>query len=507
MKKITLYSTMTAIVCALSLIGCTDKFDELNTNPDAVTKAPPSMLATQVILNITKFSGRDGMAYFEDQALVKYVGMGSQKVPNQYNQINRGWFGLTSFPTIDKMLEMANGNPQVDSYKALAKFARATTFWGGISNLGDIPYTEANLGAIGNFKPKYDTQETVLIGILNELKEAETLFAKGINFDGDPTPFAGNAVKWRRATNAFALKILMSASKKESVASVDIKKRFQDIVNAGYILDPATGYLGLVYNTVQLHPIYGNRNLYYNSAMVSSLVVDALKNLNDNRLFYFADPSPEKIASGSKEGEMGAYVGCDVAMDYAEFASNTLKKKYSSINGRYYDNGQCEPRVILSYAEQQLILAEARVRGWITNGTAKDYYESAVKSVLAFYMATPSATAHGKAITQSYIDSYFTGSAAFAATTDEQYKQIWMQRYLIGFMQPQSAFFEYRRCKYPDFPINPTTNLNPGIGGGIPMRYNYPDAEYSYNLQNMKDALDRQWAGVDDVNNVMWLLK
>lgn len=507
MKKKILHKLMVIILGIIIFTGCTDNFDDLNTNPDSITKAPPSMLATSVILNFAKFNGRDAMAYFEDQCLVKYVGMGSQKVPNQYNQINRGWFGVTALPTINKMVEMAEGNPQADSYKALAKFARAILFWGGISNFGDIPYSEAGLGSEGNFKPKYDSQEAVLLGILNELKEAETLFAKGINFDGDPTPYAGNAAKWRRAVNAYTLKILMSASKKADTPSLEIKKRFQDIVNSGFILENSTGYLGLVYNTVQLHPIYNNRNLYYNSAMISALVVDELKKNNDYRLFYFADPAPVKTAAGLKEGEMEAYVGCDVSMDYAEFAANTLKKMYSPINGRYYDNGQSEPRAILSFAEQQLILAEARILGWISNSTAKDYYESGVKAALAFYMATPAAAAHGKPITQAYIDSYFTGPAAFAATSADQLKQIWMQRYLLGYMQPQSSFFEYRRTRYPEFPINPTTNLNPGIGGGYPMRYNYPDAEYSYNLDNLKSALQSQWTGVDDTNNIMWILK
>lgn len=44
--------------------------------------------------------------------------------------------------------------------------------------------------------------------------------------------------------------------------------------------------------------------------------------------------------------------------------------------------------MMVTYAEQQLILSEARIRGWITTGTAQNYYESGVKSALAAVMAT-----------------------------------------------------------------------------------------------------------------------
>jgi len=506
MKKIIHYNILAAFILGLFLIGCTDNFDELNTNPNSVTQAPPSMLATQVILNMTKFGGRDAMAYLEGQCLTKYVGLGVTKVANQYNQLGRGYFGLTSLPTIAEMIKASEGNPQKDSYLALAKFARANMFWAGTTSLGDIPYTEAGLGADGNFKPKYDTQETVVLGILNELKEADALFAKGIKFDGDPTPLAGDATKWRKVVNAYTLRVLVALSKKVDVASLDVKKRVQDIVTAGNLLDDKT-YLGLVYNDVQNHPMYNNRNLYYNSAMLSSLVVNHLKKLNDYRLFYFADPSPSKISTGLKEDQMDAYVGMDIEVEFAINQANNLKKLYASLNGRYYDVKASEPRVIIGYSEQQFALAEARIRGWITTGTAKDYYESGVKAALAFYKATDATKAHNKPITDTYINSYFTGEAAFASTTDAQLKQIWLQRYLLGFMQPESELYNYRLNKYPDFPINPATNLNPGIGGGFPMRNMYPDAEYSYNLDNLKSALDKQWSGSDDTNNIMWILK
>ena len=167
-----------------------------------------------------------------------------------------------------------------------------------------------------------------------------------------------------------------------------------------------------------------------------------------------------------------------------------------------------EPRMMMTYAEQQLILAEARIRGWITTGTAQNYYETGVKSALAAMMATKASYAHGKAIDQAYIDGYFTGEAAFKASTDDQLKQIWLQRWMLSFMQDAThAYYEFRRTGYPVFPLNPATNLNQNNVNGFPMRWLYPGSETNTNRENLIIALDRQYDGYDEVNKVMWLLK
>jgi len=163
--------------------------------------------------------------------------------------------------------------------------------------------------------------------------------------------------------------------------------------------------------------------------------MDNLKNLNDRRLFYYAEPAAAKISAGKAQSDTAAYVGVDVSMDYAAMNAGHSASKYSLLNKRYLTEAACEPRMLLTYGEQQLILAEARVRGWITTETAQTYYQQGVKSALAAIMATKSTYAHTKPIDQTYIDNYFTGEAAFKTSVDDQLKQIWMQRYFLNFMQ------------------------------------------------------------------------
>lgn len=490
-------------------VSC-DNFDEINTNPDSATNPSPSMICTSVILKNIKFNGRDAMAFLDPNLLSKYVGYSNEnQKASQYNNIGSGDFGaMTILPNIDKMIAGSAGSAMENSYKGIGKFSRAYMFYYLTMQMGDIPYSESNKGQSGVFRPKYDSQEKVFIGILDELKEADAFFENGVAFTGDPTPYNGDPVKWRRASNAFALKVLMSLSKKADVPSLNLKKRFTDIVESGKLLESGTGFLGLVYSTINAHPMSGTNNLFTSRTDISNVLIDNLKALNDRRLFYAADPSAKQIKAGLTESNPAAYVGVDPSTDYATMSALHLTGAYSLLNSRYLKEVDSEPRMMVTYAEQQLILSEARIRGWITTGTAQNYYETGVKSALTAVMATKASYAHGMAITQAYIDSYFTGEAAFKATAENQLKQIWLQRYLLNFMQDATqSFFEFRRTGYPVLPINPATNLNLNNVNAIPVRWLYPGSETNSNRENLVDALNKQYDGYDEVNKAMWILK
>ncbi|GBU08331.1 hypothetical protein AwDysgo_16620 [Bacteroidales bacterium] len=509
MKNINKYIVLGS-ACFLSIFASCNNFDDFNTNPDTTTEVSARLLCTDVILSVTKFGGRDAKAYISDNAFPKYVGYANEgQLGTQYNTIGGGSFAsMTMLPNIDKMLAYAKGDAREESYKGIAKFARASMFYRLTMEMGDIPYSQTNGGADGRYHPAYDSQESVLTGILEELKEADQHFAKGTTFAGDPTPYNGDPAKWRRASNSLALKILMTLSSKQDNASLNIKARFAEVVDANYLLEASTGYLGLIYSSQNRHPLSGTSDQFTSRTILSSLLVDELKNLNDRRLFYFAEPSGAEITGGKLPSDKEAYVGVDVAMDYADMNTGHSANKYSQLNKRYLTEDACEPRMLLTYAEQQLILAEANVRGWISQEAAQTYYEQGIKSALANIMSTKAIYAHGMPIDQAYIDSYLSGSAAFAATEAEQLQQIWMQRYILNFMQySQSSYFEYRRTGYPVFPINPATSMNENSRNGVPMRWLYPSSETDYNREMLSEALDRQYEGYDEINKLMWLLK
>ena len=93
----------------------------------------------------------------------------------------------------------------------------------------------------------------------------------------------------------------MTLSKKEGVASLNVKNRFAEIVQAGYLLEANTGFFGLNYSTQNKHPLSGTSNLFTSRTIISSLLMDNLKKLNDRRLFYYADPAASKISAWDAE--------------------------------------------------------------------------------------------------------------------------------------------------------------------------------------------------------------
>ena len=104
-----------------------------------------------------------------------------------------------------------------------------------------------------------------------------------------------------------------------------------------------------------------------------------------------------------------------------------------SLLPRYYQTPTNEPMVLLGYVEQQLILAEAVVRGWI-QGDDKIYYESAVKASFEFYQKY--AVSVADYLTQDAAAEYLRNDkVAYSSSlsTDEKIERIIMQKYLPTF--------------------------------------------------------------------------
>ncbi len=238
--------------------------------------------------------------------------------------------------------------------------------------------------------------------------------------------------------------------------------------------------------------------------MLGSFVVDKLKALNDYRLFYYAAPYENATAAAD---QMEAYRGVDVTLDFTGINTAYNSRDYSLLNKRYVQQKASEPLVLVGYAEQCLLIAEAIERGWVS-GTSQTYYENGVKAALAFVMGLDASTV-GKAVTQDYIDGYFTGEAAYKSSSADRLRQIWDQKYLMTFLQDcDNAYFEYRRTGWPQLPIDPSTSLNVNAPDKLPVRWMYPSTEETTNKNNLLEALNRQFGNeADEINGLMWVLK
>lgn len=491
--------------------GCS-KFDDINTNPDKPSAAKSGWFATNMLTTITQSTAMRTTGFKQPYNLSKYVLWTELQASLQYNNLDRVSFSNKFMPlkNIEPMVNNATDEGQRNGYRALGHFLRAWQFFQTTMRVGDIPYTEAIQGDKGITKPKYDLQRDVFKGILTELDEADKLFATATNIEGDFI-YSGDVGKWRRLSNSFQLYVLMNLYKKTADTELNVVNKFKEVAqrplmrdfgdNFAMTFNGSKGYCYPWSNTA------ADLNEFTQYTMLSTYYINLLKQDSDRRLFYVAEPSARLIASGKSASSFDAYEGVEPSNEYTSTIAAKQSGAYSDLNLRYVENGKAEPVGLFCYWDSEFVLAEAAVRGWIADA-AQSHYANGIMSSMNFYARYVEAKyTHNVTLDNAYITAY-PATVALTGSMEQKIKQIICQKYLAGFFHNEyQAWYEFRRTGYPEFIVNPKTNLNPTDNTKFPTRWMYPQNEIDYNTDNLKEALTRQYNGSDDHNGIMWILQ
>lgn len=497
---------------ALLMVGC-DDFESVNTNPDSTTKVTSAMLATNLLREITTNYNGNGKDFIREELLAKYLSWTeSQDIDIAFNLLGRTDYGsLRNLRNTSKMIEFATTDELKNSYTAFAHFIRVFVFFDQTMRVGDLPYTEAMKGEEDVYFPRYDSQKEIFLGLLNELDEADRLFSVGSDFEGDYI-YGGDVSKWRKAVNVMQLKLLLNLYKKVDDPDLKIKERIKDIVSNRPLFSSIADNFQVVYSNKagQKYPYFKEINSFTNNDRLTSIFIDKLKALKDYRLFYYGKPTPNAESAKLDPSLWEAYGGVDPTLPESEIVVYVNLGNVSQINDRYEELPEGEPVFFLSYQEQNFILAEMALRGFIA-GNPKDYYDEGIRSSMRFVADnTPDNVLyhHNRKITDDYISEYIgSPEVAFANGFEDRMNQIIWQKYILTFLQtPYNAFFEYRRTGIPSLPINPKSNRNIP-SDKMPLRWMYPSEELDYNMDNVSKAITDQYGGSDDYMGVMWILK
>ena len=511
MKRIIL-----SLLIILTFVSC-GNMDDINTNPDTPSTVTPAFLATDAILAITKSESSKWL--FGDEYIVKTTMMTEHMEWYMYNKFDRlDSYYMNFMPysyysyliSMKKMVKLAQADESIsegvkNAYAALDDFMQAYVFYGLTMEVGDIPCSEALQGEDeGVLSPKYDTQEEVFNVVLKKLRNASELFGKASTFSGDPI-YGGDPMKWQKMVNTFTLRVLNMLSKKEKVGDINVQSMFEEFANKPLMTSEADSFMRTYSSSksAQWYPFYYLNQNYWSYPVMTSFFINMMKSLNDRRIFYYCEPATALTAA---ENSYDAYSGVDCTMTFGNIQQEYTEGLHSSINKRYFRYAQGEPIKFVAYSELQFILAEAALRGWKTPLTAKEHYENGVEAAMMFTADnTPEDYRHGMTIDDSYIKEYLSGPAAFDAT--KGLEQIMTQKLIGSYIQLRyNAYFDYRRTGYPKLPINPETNMNE-VTTQLPLRWMYPEDEYSQNKDNIQSAIQHQFGGEDTPNGVMWLLK
>ena len=457
-------------------------------------------------------------------------------------------------------------------YTAVGQILRSFWYGYMTSVYGDVPYSEAMQAEEGNYTPVYDSQIDIFIGILDDLESANTTLA-GISSTIDDASdadlmYGGDPEQWQKFANSLRLRFLMRLSEKlteMSSAEVDVKSLFSTIIGNSSTYPIFTSNSDNAYisypGTSSDNSWYGgplnwtNRSEYYRRKPCATFV-DELREDKDPRLTTFILPVDCQLVvddAATIEYEMLSdgqivryisssdsasqdyvntyrYVGLPPALpdpDAYNLSSSTSFSSITALNSDVYTDNAANPHVsylgeiyaensnslvncvLMSYAELNFLLAEARLKGWITSGTAVDYYSKGVEASLDQYeIADGSTTVYDQTTEElvafdetEFFDNLETEFSS--ADDDGQLELLMIQKWIASFMTPE-FWFDWRRTGLPDFGSNLISGSN---GTKIPVRHIYGDDEKIVNATNVEAAITTLSPASDEAWSKMWLLQ
>lgn len=478
---------ITIVTCTLLFIsgGCS-KTEDLQSDPNRVTEVTPELLLTNI--EIQAFNTISLSGALASRQLAYTNGVNS----NQYYNWQRSGFGdYDNLKQVSKMIEASIAS-ETEIYQILGSFFNSYFIVSLTETFGDVPYTEAIQAETANFTPKYDTQKTIYLKVLNDLKAASDALASNDEQLLGDVVYGGNKLQWRKLINSYYLRVLMNLSRKEADADLQLKSRFNAIFsNPGqYPLFESNADNGaLVFQNIQgnRYPLQNDNDLQTAYYMEKSFV-ERLQKLKDPRLFAFAEVKP--VASGEYPMDFGSYGGLYGSGDLNQNTSEAVAGEASRVAPRYFTDPENEPSLLMSYSELEFILAEASVRSWI-DSDADVHYKNGIRASMEFYEISE---------VEAYLDN-----PAIQLGASNAIEMIITQKHIAMFLNTGwQAFYEQRRTGFPEFNTDGSGALN---SGQIPKRWMYPADEAINNAENLTEAISRQFPSGDHTNALMWLLK
>ena len=459
-------------------LSCTDRFEELNTDPNRIEKISPGTLLNPIIYSLASFNTLRAADFTFNVMQVSLpfpsVSGGLHRYFVNESEGNSTWNTYYRWLANIKEMQAAAVAANDPNYEAIALTLNAWTYAQLTDCFGDVPMDEASRGEEGIFTPAFNTQQQVYTKILADLERANDLFqvARPLAY-GTDLLYANNVANWQRFTNSLSLRLLLRVAKRPELGAP---------AKLAAILGNPTRYPVFTQNSEaavlritgvvpNISP-YGRAIDFTSNRAASQFFIDNLNTLTDPRLPRFATQA--RSSNGATligyRGIPSAYTGSDAQFQYQPSNLNIALVTAPTVS------------VIITYAEVEFIRAEAVLKGYVA-GDAKAAYDRGVRAAIeqwgavlpATYLQTPSAGAY-----------------------DGTLARIMLQKYYALFFNDYQQWFEYRRTGFPVLPRGAgLTN-----GGVMPVRFRYPTSVQISNAANYERAVTSM--GGDNINTKVW---
>lgn len=462
-------SILLLTVFLLTFLGCENKFDEINTDPNAFTDAPthfflPGSIATIALAENNFFDG-----YLYPSLWIQHTTLGSWNQPGSYfYEPGRSalWGGLYRGPLADLDLMMSKAEAEGNtSLQAVGKILHAYGFTLLVNAFGDLPYTDSFKVDEGINQPVFDSQSDVFDAILENLRDANTMLNGQSEIDIPDKAtydllYAGDASKWQKFANSLRFRLLIQLSNIRDVSAEigAITPMFESAAdNADYTFSDQT-----IRDVFPLIPVVGGDPGH----RMAAPLVDRMNQTNDPRLPFYAMVNND-----------GEYVGANAGDLFA------VGNNFSPINPTNFPDDATVP--FMNYNELLFLKAEAAEKGLISGDEVALLGDAVEAQMLSFGVSSTDITTYVNALTANGTD------------LNEIYTEKWVSMFRRG----MQAWVDYRRTGVPSLSPNPTGRVNV-----IPRRFSYPEDEYANNRTQLEEAIQKLSNGDDLDSELIWTI-
>ena len=510
MKKIFYYGLLAMLTGAVN--SCTKALEDLNVNKVNPTTVDPALLLNNAIIN-TSFPTKTQI--YEMSIVQQMVTPnGGVLAGGNFNQDSRDVTGAPVWAvyyqnvikyTHDAITKTKDQPARVNLYN-MARIWQAYTFMILTDTYGAIPYSEGGAGFTDQiYLPKYEQQQDIYPKLIEEFTQASAALDATATVETADILYAGNIAQWKKLGYSLLLRAGMRLSK------IDPSKA-QTIVQAAFAGGVITSNADNAYmrhdaNYQNPAGVMLNSTEAANWYLVNSFV-DTLKNNNDPRLSAIAIRYKGATSGPSQTVDHGSTAASDqIGMPMGYDNGTIVARATSDGLASFYDYSQVDrrrlaktaaPMFFVTAAQTQLLLAEARYRGWITSTTsAAAFFTDGINA----HMDQMASYDPASAISATDRDAYVT---AHPLNAGRELEQINTQYWIASFLNGPEAFANFRRSGYPMLAPNPYGQPNnPDLPNGTFIRrIGYPTSELSVNAENVNAAI--QIMGPDKLSTRLW---
>lgn len=499
----------------LGAAGCTDKFEEFNTNPKAPTmdqmEGDFSYTATLIGNMIPVVAiGQENDYQMNNQMIgCEYGRMtsasnnwGTDGMFANYNP-RLGWQGYLfnnlmpnyMYTPFFKIRDTSNGEGLVYHWANLLRIfgtVRVSDCYG--------PTPFSMVGGGDSYSVAYDDMPDLYNAMFEEL-DASIEALKSAAGSGTNSTFAntdyvyhGDISKWVKFANTLKLRMALRIVNPNPALA---KQKAEEAVNdvGGLISDPSDAAWS---DNIPGGNALNKVTAIWGEGRISADITSYMNGYSDPRLEKYAKPASDGSYTGARSGK---YHYTDGFSDYSLTIYESTDKLLS-----------------ISASESWFLRAEGALRGWNMGGTAKELYEQGVTvsmqergAAIGNYLESEATPANYTALedaslniaAQSTICPKYDENADFETNLE----RIIVQKWLGNFPNGWESWADFRRTGYPKwFPV--VNNLSTdGVTSARGMRrIPFPQSEFNTNEANVKAAI-QMLGGPDTGATDLWWAK